>query len=174
MEPEGSLPHSQVQAACPYNQPDRFSPCPPSHFLKIYLNIILSSTTDSSPRQLYPFRNKASFYGEEVLPPLPKHKLEGHTLSAVRDCLFNIFATTLHTGGLSSIRNPRTRHAVVTGTHLSKFIRTRLEAVGLRVLSVHRKRRNCPSARCASAANANSIDSDVFNGESTLLRDLFY
>ena len=28
-------------------------------------------------------------------------------------------ATTLHIGGRSSIRNLRTRHAVVTGTHLS-------------------------------------------------------
>jgi hypothetical protein len=32
--------------------------------------------------------------------------------------LFNIFAATLHVGGRSSIRNLRTRHAVVTGTHL--------------------------------------------------------
>jgi len=50
------------------------------------------------------------FYGE---------KLENHPLSAVLDCLFNIFAATLHIGGRSSIRNLRTRHAVVTGTHLS-------------------------------------------------------
>jgi hypothetical protein len=50
-------------------------------------------------------------------PPTPT--LEGHPLSAVRYCLFNIFASTLYTGGLSSIRNLRTRHAVVTGTHLS-------------------------------------------------------
>ena len=40
-------------------------------------------------------------------------------MSAVCDCLFNIFAATLLIGGRSSIRNPRTRHAVVTGTHLS-------------------------------------------------------
>ena len=41
--------------------------------------------------------------------------LEDHPLSAVRDCLLNIFAATLHIGGRSSIRNARTRHAVVTG-----------------------------------------------------------
>ena len=35
-------------------------------------------------------------------------------MSAVRDCLFTIFAATLHTGGRSSIRNLRTCHAVVT------------------------------------------------------------
>jgi len=40
-------------------------------------------------------------------------KLENHPLSAGRDFLFNIFAATLNTGGLSSIRN------LVVGTHLS-------------------------------------------------------
>ena len=29
MEPEGSLPHSQVPATCPYPEPDRSSPYPP-------------------------------------------------------------------------------------------------------------------------------------------------
>ena len=33
--------------------------------------------------------------------------------------MFNIFAATLHIAGRSSIHNLRTRHAVVTGTHLS-------------------------------------------------------
>ena len=28
MEPEGSLPHSQQPATCPYPKPDRSSPCP--------------------------------------------------------------------------------------------------------------------------------------------------
>jgi len=28
MEPEGSLPHSQVPASCPYPDPDQSSPCP--------------------------------------------------------------------------------------------------------------------------------------------------
>jgi len=46
--------------------------------------------------------------------------LEDLPLSAVRDCLFNIFAAALHIGGRSSVRNLRTRHAVVTGTHLSR------------------------------------------------------
>jgi len=42
-EPEGSLPHSQVPATCPYPETGQSSPCPPSHFLKIHLNIILTS-----------------------------------------------------------------------------------------------------------------------------------
>jgi len=45
--------------------------------------------------------------------------MEDHFLSAVCDCLFNIFAVTLHIGGHSSIHNLRLRHAMVTGTHLS-------------------------------------------------------
>ena len=36
------------------------------------------------------------FYGEALLAPHPHPKLEDHPLSAVRDCLFNIFAATLH------------------------------------------------------------------------------
>jgi len=65
------------------------------------------------------FRNNIRFYGEELLAPRPTPKLEYHPLSAVRDCLFIIFAATLRIGGRSSIRNLRTRHDVVTGTQLS-------------------------------------------------------
>jgi len=61
------------------------------------------------------------FYGEELLAPRPTPKQEDHPLSAIRDCLFNIFAATLCTGGHSSIRNLRTRHTVVTGTDLSRI-----------------------------------------------------
>jgi hypothetical protein len=63
------------------------------------------------------------FYGEELLTPRPTPKLEDHPMSAVRDCLFNIFAVTLHIEGRSSIRNPRMRHTVVTGAHLSHGVR---------------------------------------------------
>jgi hypothetical protein len=68
---------------------------------------------------MYPFRNNASFYGEELLAPRPIPKLEDHPLSIVRDCLFHLLAATLYTGSRSSMRNLRTRHVVVTGTHLS-------------------------------------------------------
>jgi len=59
-------------------------------------------------------RNRMRFYGKELLAPRPTAELEDHPLSAVRDCLFNIFAATVHIGCRSSIRNLRTRHAVVT------------------------------------------------------------
>jgi hypothetical protein len=36
------------------------------------------------------------FYGEELLALRPTPKLEGHPVPAVRDCLFNVFAATLH------------------------------------------------------------------------------
>ena len=69
---------------------------------------------------LWIVRNKIRFNREELLAPRTTPKLWGHPLSAVRDCLFNTFADTLHIGDRSSIRNLRTRHAVVTGTHLSR------------------------------------------------------
>ena len=64
------------------------------------------------------FRNKGIFYNEELSAPLPTPKLEDHPLSTVRDCSFDIFAATLHIRGRSSVRNPRTPHVMVTGTHL--------------------------------------------------------
>jgi hypothetical protein len=63
-------------------------------------------------------QKKIRFHSEKLLPPRPTPKLEDRPLSAVRECLLNIFAATIHMGGRSSIRNLRTRHAVVTGTHL--------------------------------------------------------
>ena len=73
-----------------------------------------------SPRLcLWIYRNKIRCNREELLAPRPTNKLEDHPLSAVSDCLFNIFAATLHIGGRSFIRNMRTRHSVVTATHLS-------------------------------------------------------
>jgi len=40
MESQGSIPHSQVPATCPYVEPDRASTYPTTHFLKIHLNVI--------------------------------------------------------------------------------------------------------------------------------------
>ena len=50
----------------------------------------------------------------------PILKQEDHYLSAVYDCLFNIFRATLHyLEAVSPIRILRTRHAVVKGTHIT-------------------------------------------------------
>ena len=51
MEPEGSLPHSQVPATRPYPEPDRSIPHP--NILKIHLNIILPSTSGSPKWSLF-------------------------------------------------------------------------------------------------------------------------
>ena len=48
MEPEGSLPHSQVPATCANPQTDRSSTYPTSHFMQIHINIILPSTPGTS------------------------------------------------------------------------------------------------------------------------------
>jgi len=53
-----------------------------------------------------------------LLASRPTPKLEDHPLSAVHDCLFKIFAATLHIGGRSSTHNLSTRHAEVKGTLL--------------------------------------------------------
>ena len=104
-----------------------------SHFLKIHLHIHFPSPRSyqrigSGPKHQFIFRNMIHFYSEELSAPRPTPKLEHHSLSAVRDRFFNIFAATLHIGGRSSIRNPRTRHAVVTGTHLSRILKTETKA----------------------------------------------
>jgi hypothetical protein len=47
--------------------------------------------------------NKNNFYCEGMLAPRPTPKFKGHPLSAVRDCLFNIFAAILHIWRPSSL-----------------------------------------------------------------------
>jgi hypothetical protein len=42
------------------------------------------------------FFNRLISCGEEMVAPRPTPKWEEHSLLAVRDCLFNIFATTIH------------------------------------------------------------------------------
>ena len=79
MEPEGSLPHSQVP--------------PPIPLLSKYISV-------------WTFRNMIRLYGEELLALRPTPKPEDRPLSVVRDCLFNIFAPTLHLGGRSSHPQP--------------------------------------------------------------------
>jgi hypothetical protein len=129
MKPECSLPKSQVPAACPCPEPVQSSPHPhiplPDDRTKYHVPFsLLRLHQIISPGPwltLWLLRNVIRFYGEELLAPRPSPKLEDQPLSAVRDCLFNIFSATPHIGGRSSIRNLRTRHAVVTGTHLIRW-----------------------------------------------------
>ena len=79
MEPEGSLPHSQVPANCPYPEPVRFSPSPPTcHFLKIHLNIMPPSTPRSPKWSLslrFPHQNPicTSLLPHTRYMPRPSH-----------------------------------------------------------------------------------------------------
>ena len=78
-------------------------------FLRVdYLRIDLSPEQAS---RMWFFLNKV-FYREGLLAPRPNPKLEDHPSSAVRDCLFNLFAANLLIGGHSFIRNLRTRHYI--------------------------------------------------------------
>ena len=114
MEPESSLPYSQVPATCPSlfllrdtsprNTPHRRSEWGSS----LPLDCFVSRGSISSYEY---FLTIFFFHGEALLAPRPTPKLEDHPSSAVRDCLFNIFAATLHIGCRSSVHNPRTCRA---------------------------------------------------------------
>jgi hypothetical protein len=47
------------------------------------------------PRRFEELRNNKNFFGEGLLAPRSTQKLEDNPLSAVRDCLFSIFAIKL-------------------------------------------------------------------------------
>jgi len=99
MDPKVSLPHSQVPVTCPYPEPAQTSPSPhiplpEAPLLRSYLSI------SPGPRlSVRTFHKKIHFCGEGFLAPCPTPKLEDHPLSAVPNCLFNIFTATFHIEG---------------------------------------------------------------------------
>jgi hypothetical protein len=58
------------------------------------------------PRCFETLRKNKNVYGEGLLTRTPNPKLEDHPFSAVRDCLFNIFAATLRTRSTSLHPHP--------------------------------------------------------------------
>ncbi|PNF42586.1 hypothetical protein B7P43_G03092, partial [Cryptotermes secundus] len=61
------------------------------------------------------------FYGDDLLAPHPTPKLEAHPLSAVRDCLFNIFAASLQMLQTNSGMGSRTiRCCLDTGSNVKQ------------------------------------------------------
>jgi hypothetical protein len=57
--------------------------------------LIVTQLLSPGPRRFEIFPNMIAFYSDGLLVPRPTPKLEYHHLSAVRNCLFNIFAATL-------------------------------------------------------------------------------
>jgi hypothetical protein len=72
------LPHLQDPATCPYPKPDQSSPYPPSHFLKIHLNIIYAWVFQAVISLSFPRQNLAN------TSPLP------HTCCMPRLILLNL------------------------------------------------------------------------------------
>jgi hypothetical protein len=117
MEPKGSLPCSQKPATRLYPEPAESS-SPPSIpislrsilMLSFHLRLGIESTKSHalfsllrscqrispSPRRFETFRNNKNFLRLGVVSPTPNLQAGGPTLSAVRNCLFNIFTATLH------------------------------------------------------------------------------
>ena len=81
----------------------------------------MSSPSPEQASRMWVFLNKV-FYREGLLAPRPTPKLEDHPSLALCDCLFHLFVATLFIGGHSSIRNLKTCHAVVTGTHYMAIV----------------------------------------------------
>jgi hypothetical protein len=95
--PQGAVePLEKIPGHChkwPWPVQAAHIPCLKSHIhfplLKLYQRI------SPGPRLCQMFRNMVIVYGEELLAPRPTPKLKNHPLSAVHDCLFNVFAATL-------------------------------------------------------------------------------
>jgi hypothetical protein len=68
------------------------------------------------------FVTKIRFHSEELLAPLPTpHQARVPPLVGCPRQLIQYILVPLHIGGRSSIRNPTTRHAVVTRTPLTTW-----------------------------------------------------
>jgi hypothetical protein len=124
MEGEGSLPHSQVPATCPYPEPDQSIPCPTSHFLKIHLNISLPSTPGSSKwSQMRDIRLHLFLYVFIMAQPDCFSKKPKHVASYSKQevCLFANITTRRHTEEVLPIGSDVIYHtdvkATVTGIH---------------------------------------------------------
>ena len=75
MEPEGSLPHSQVPATCPYHQPDRFQSIPPYPTSWTSILILSSHLCLGLPSGLFPSGFPTKTLYTPLLSPYTLHAL---------------------------------------------------------------------------------------------------
>ena len=72
MEPEGSLPHSQVSATSPYPEPVRYSPYPPHPTSWRNILILSSHLRLDLPSGLFDNQYHMQIrYGQKIFFPLP-------------------------------------------------------------------------------------------------------
>jgi len=95
MEPEGSLPHSQVLAICPYSEPDQSSPRPhPTSWRSI---LILSSHLSLGlPSGLFP----SGLVTKTLYTPLPSP----YVLQAPPTSFFSIWSPLQHLVGVQTVK----------------------------------------------------------------------
>jgi len=112
METESSLPHSQQPATCPYPQPYQSSPCPPppSHILKIHLNIILPSKPGSSRWYLC---LRLSYKNPVCISPSPIRA------TCVAHLIFSIWSSEQHRGADKSLARLTFRCILFDGENIS-------------------------------------------------------
>jgi hypothetical protein len=68
--------------------------------------MVFMFSPNANPRTCVTFRNMFSFFTVRRSYPPPTPNLKGRPLSAVRDCLFNIFVAALHIWRPCSISGP--------------------------------------------------------------------
>ena len=97
----------------PYSEPDQSSPCPPSHFLKIHLNIINLSMPGSSKWSLYlrfPHQNMYSLHLSPTLATWPVHLIlyliNGIIFGEEYKSLSSTLCSLLHSSTTSSVLGP--------------------------------------------------------------------
>jgi hypothetical protein len=122
METGGSLPHAKVPATCPCPEPDQPSSCTCLIWCPLFTAWVLPKDEP---------KIEALWNGSEGRD---YEWLEDHPLSAVRDCLFNVFAAACHIWKPFPIRSLRTRHAVVRETHLWLWTLTIISTEYTRIL----------------------------------------
>jgi hypothetical protein len=102
-KPKGSSPHSWQPTIGPYPEPGESTLQPPANLPKIHSNPLTTFQCFCHAKRavlvwgfLWRFITNERFYSGGLLAPCPTPKLKGHPLSTICDCLFNIFAATLH------------------------------------------------------------------------------